>query len=507
MNDPKTILSLVLNNIPQGVFWKDRNSIYLGCNQVISQAVGLNSPDDLVGKSDFDFPSLTAEQAAHFVDSDREVIESGVPKFAIVEPLTRFDGQTIWIETIKVPLRDENGQIIGVLGTWQDVTQRQQSEDALRHSEQRYRSLITATAQMVWISNARGSQLQVTPPLEEFTGLPADQMRGSGWLRAVHPEDRSRAEQEWNAAVSGVRQYECEFRLRRHDGEWRLIHSRGIPLLDSTGEICEWVGIGVDITERRLAELRVQKLNDELEQRVRDRTAELEAANKELEAFSYSVSHDLRAPLRAIDGFSRIVIDDFGDKLPPEALDYLVDVRASTKTMGQLISDLLSFSRLSRSPIKRQKIHPADLVERCLEELQDRRHDERACVTVGDLPDCSADPTLLKQVWMNLIGNAMKYSAKRDQPSLEIGSIPADGPGERIYYVKDNGVGFDMRYAHKLFGVFQRLHRAEEYEGTGVGLAIVQRIVHRHGGRVWAEGKPDAGATFYFALPEHRELP
>jgi two-component system, sensor histidine kinase and response regulator len=226
---------------------------------------------------------------------------------------------------------------------------------------------------------------------------------------------------------------------------------------------------------------------------------ELKAANKELEAFSYSVSHDLRAPLRAIDGFSRILLEEHGQQLPEEAREYLELVRRNTKQMGFLVDDLLSFSRLSRQQVKKQTVAPAKIVRQCLEELRGEQNGRRVEITLGDLPPCLADPSLLKQVWFNLLSNAFKYTRKREVALIDVG-CRGDDPEARTYFVRDNGVGFDMQYAPKLFGVFQRLHRAEDYEGTGVGLAIVQRIVLRHGGRVWAEAQPGEGATFSFTL-------
>lgn len=241
-------------------------------------------------------------------------------------------------------------------------------------------------------------------------------------------------------------------------------------------------------TERKKAERMLRQTNEQLV-----------AANKELEAFTYSVSHDLRAPLRAVDGFSRILMEKYGADMPPDGKRYQNLIRDNAKQMGQLIDDLLAFSRLSRQPLKRQTVETSTLVR---EVLQDLRQDalNQAPVTIKDLAACHADPALLKQVYVNLISNAIKYTRKSESAFVEVGCQRDNG--SPVYYIRDNGVGFDMKYADKLFGVFQRLHRAEEYEGTGVGLAVVQRIVQRHGGRVWAEAAVNKGATFFFTLGE-----
>jgi len=248
--------------------------------------------------------------------------------------------------------------------------------------------------------------------------------------------------------------------------------------------------------EASLAEIRAMK--DTLEVRVAERTAELEAANRELESFSYSVSHDLRAPLRAVDGFSQALIEDYTALLPPDGQRQLGVIRASAQRMGNLIDDLLTFSRLGRQPINARTFDTAALVEPIVKELKAEAKGRNLEILVGALPPMEGDQALLRQVWINLISNAVKYSGKREAARVEIGHQLREG--ETVYFVRDNGTGFDMRYAGKLFGVFQRLHTSEEFEGTGVGLAIVQRVITRHGGRIWAESVLHQGATFFFTL-------
>jgi len=288
------------------------------------------------------------------------------------------------------------------------------------------------------------------------------------------------------------------------------------PVLDEKGEVVYIIHRVEDVTEfvrlkavgsevRTRAEkmeaevyLRAQEVA-EANRHLAQLAAQLENANQELESFSYSVSHDLRAPLRVIDGFSLALLEDYGTSLPIEGQDLLARVRQQAQRMAQLIEDLLEFSRLGRKPLDVTSVDLAALVQAVVQELQQANADRTVAVTVAPLPPAMGDRALLRQVLTNLIGNAFKFTRQRPDAQVEIGF--RDDNGERVYYVRDNGAGFDMQYASKLFGVFQRLHPAADFEGTGVGLALVQRIIHRHGGRVWGEGQVNEGATFQFTLP------
>jgi light-regulated signal transduction histidine kinase (bacteriophytochrome) len=280
---------------------------------------------------------------------------------------------------------------------------------------------------------------------------------------------------------------------------YRLVSVRAVPVVSDSDEVVEWIGAITDIEDQRRTDDELRTLNAELEDRVAARTSALEAANRELESFSYSVSHDLRAPLRAISGFSNLLWEDHKDYLDTEAQRKLGIIRSQAERMGALIDDLLAFSRLGRKSMEPAQLNMAELANNTFQRLN--QHTENAAVTfhVGKLPPATADRSLLEQVWSNLLSNAIKFSSREENPVVEVGAIVDEH--ENVYFVRDNGAGFDPRYSDKLFGVFQRLHDESEFPGTGVGLALVHRIITRHGGRVWADSRPGDGATFHFSLP------
>ena len=285
------------------------------------------------------------------------------------------------------------------------------------------------------------------------------------------------------------------------DGHTIWLSSSKVPLRGADQRVIGILGIYADITQRKLAEEKLNVLNQELERRVAVRTADLEAANKEMEAFSYSVSHDLRAPLRHIDGFLGMLKERIGATLDEKSIHYMDTISSAIKRMGTLIDDLLAFSRMGRSEIATMNVDLGALVRQVIHDFEPETQGRDIDWRVAELPVVVGDFTMLRLVLGNLISNALKFTQKRPHAEIDIGCLPDDGK-EIVIFIRDNGVGFDMKYAHKLFGVFQRLHGVDEFEGTGIGLANVRRIIGRFGGRTWADGQVDGGATFYFSLPK-----
>ena len=376
----------------------------------------------------------------------------------------------------------------------------------LRRSEERFRSLVWASAQIVWTAEANGAFEGDQADWREFTGQRPDQYRGAGWLDAVHPDDRAMTHAAWEEAVASHALYEIEHRLRRHDGAWRRMSARGVPIVDERGAVREWVGVHADVTEQRESEAEIRRLLEEREGQVRA----LAAANAGLEAFSYSVSHDLRSPLSAMSGLSHVLEEDYGDRMDDAGRHLLVRIRANAAHMAELIDGLLELARVTRAEMKHERVDLSELARSIGADLARQFPDHPVRLDIE--PDLVAvgDRRLLAVLLQNLLANAWKYTGKTPAPYVELARAPLpDGaPAQAVAFrVRDNGAGFDMAYAERLFAAFQRLHEAREFEGTGIGLAIVQRIVTRHGGRIWAEASVNQGATFYFTLQPDGRAP
>lgn len=426
-------------------------------------------------------------------------------------PVLTRDGRELLIAWHNSVVTDDAGQVTGLFSSGQNITEQRQAEDVLRAREAFASKIVQTSINGIYIYDlVEGANVYINPTYTKITGHTLESLNTLSpeeFFALFHPEDQPRIAEHMQEVIDDRSGdvVEIEYRFKTTDGRWVWCLSwDSVFERDEDGKVKQFMGTFADITERKLAEEEIRRLNEDLEERVRRRTADLEAANNELEAFAYSVSHDLRAPLRAIDGFSRILAEEHAPRLAAEARRYLDLVRGNARRMGELIDDLLTFSRLGRQTLSVRRVAPADLVRAVIaEDLRHQMEGRDVEITVADLPACEADPNLLRQVYVNLLENALKYTAQREGTRIEVGCRNDDDEhGGVVYFVRDNGVGFDMRYADKLFGVFQRLHRAEEYEGTGVGLATVQRVIHRHGGQVWADAAVGEGATFYFTLGE-----
>jgi len=388
-----------------------------------------------------------------------------------------------------------------------EIQERRRTELALRASQEQLETVVANLTEGLVLADLDGRLIKWNRAGVEMHGLSVEE---EGHTHVVDYDQNFAlftlegtpvpvADWPISRVLRGEQLRDYELCVRRKDRDWERFFSYGGEIVrEPSGRQVALLTI-TDVTARRKTEVALQQLNTELEARVQNRTAALEAVNRELEAFSYSISHDLRAPLRAIDGFAQALVEDFGESLPEDGRRYLRTIRGGTQRMGNLIDDLLTFSRLSRQKFQRESVAMGALATEVLAELVASQSLRRIETQVEPLPDCEGDRALLRQVWTNLLDNALKYTRKSAVAKIHVGARPGEN-GRPVYYVQDNGTGFDMKYVHKLFGVFQRLHRMEEYEGTGVGLALVQRIVQRHGGRAWAEAVPDRGATFFFTL-------
>ena len=469
-------------------------------------------------------------------------LERGTP-YSLELQFKSADNNIKWIRTNgQADIKD--GKVVRVFGNIIDITEHKEIEKALDETKSILQVAMDQSQAGIIIADAPSGKMRYlnNAGLEILGGEGRFKIEDTGinkyssiWQirnlegRALNPD-----EIPLERAITSGHTSSQELIIRRGVDDDRSILSNAAPIRDHNGNIIAGIAVFLDITESQKIKTELQKLNDELEIRIKQRTEELnekiqkldksqkamlymvedlnkvsanlkeeqrklELSNKELESFSYSVSHDLRAPLRAIQGFAGFLEEDYNDKLDDEGKRLLNVIKFNTKKMDQLISDLLNLSRITRTEMNSVEIDMHKLAKSIFEEFATDEQKNKFKISINKIPSIKGDQNLLKQVWANLIQNALKYSSKSDIKELEIGFSKESS--EIIYFIKDKGAGFDSNYKHKLFGVFQRLHSAEEFEGTGVGLAIVQRIIHRHNGRVWAEGEINKGATFYFSLP------
>ncbi|HTJ50179.1 MAG TPA: PAS domain S-box protein [Cyclobacteriaceae bacterium] len=472
--------STTLSSIGDAVIATDNQGNVTFMNPVAQSLTGWEEEDAKGISLDIIFDIINEETRNTVESPVRKVLQHGkVVGLANHTLLIRKDKSEIPIDDSAAPIMDSNGKIEGVVLVFRDVTEQKKNGIALKESEEKFQKAFQASAAGISITRISDATYhEVNDTFTQLTGYTKEELIGH-------------SSSELNMIASINKREEVLQQVRDHgsakDFELTVRQKSGkiIEVLASV-ETIVWrnekyaINIIYDITERKKAE------------------TDLAFANKELESFSYSVSHDLRSPLRSIIGYSKILEEDHRDTLNDEGKRVLDIIRRNSLKMNSLIDDLLLFSKLGRKEIQKSEIDTETLVHQVLAEIKQANF-YRANVTTKSLLPICADPALFTQVWMNLISNALKYSGNKENPTIEIGSHEEEN--EVVYSIKDNGAGFDMQYADKLFGVFQRLHKAQEFEGTGIGLSIVKRIVMRHGGRVWAEGKINEGATFYFSLP------
>jgi len=496
---------------------------FVRVNEAYARACG-RAMTDFSGRNYFElFPD--GETEALF----REVIGSKQPAQAYARPF-RFPehpewGLTYWDWTI-VPIVGDTSEVDFLVFSLNDVTERVRSQHALRESEQRYRSLTWATSQIVWTVNARGEVSDDIPSWRAFTGQSLHEVQGLAWLDAIHPEDRQAAVLRWREAVTQQAACETEYRLRRHDGVYRDMFARGVPVIESDGTLREWVGTCSDVTEQHAAEKELARYRQHLEELVQTRTAELETANrhlhseieqrkeaaevlrhtaeelarsnKELGQFAYIASHDLQEPLRVITGYLQLIESRYRSRLDSEGEEFINFVVEAVERMQQLISDLLEYSRVGSRGRPLQATDAQTVLTRTLAGLKRLIEESQAEITSDPLPTVMADGTQLMQLFQNLIANSIKFHGAQ-RPAIHIQAQRCDG--RWAFSVRDNGIGIERQYFEKIFVIFQRLHTRQKYPGTGIGLAICKKIVERHGGEIWVESTLGEGSTFYFTLP------
>jgi PAS domain S-box-containing protein len=488
---------IFLEEMQEGAVTVDQKGLVVYANRRFADFVG--APLESVMGSFFHDHVCTADQA-----SVQNFLRNESGQGEKIEVSLRVGHQLVPVFLTASPFHIDNskaGKFLCVVVT--DLTPQRKVEAAAavdREWKNRYEAVVRASGHLLYDWNPHSGKVIFGGDIERSIGYSLAEMVGgvNQWESLVHPDDLSTFRAERARAVASKRPLNLEYRVVHRDGSIRYLQDSGFPLIDSDGKITSIVGFRIDVTARKRDEERIRQMNTELERRVLERTAELEFANKEMEAFCYSISHDLRAPLRSIRGYSEIILQEYGEKLDDRGEEFLKRACESAGRMNQLLDDLLRLSVISRGELRQEETDLHLLAQGIVSGLKTAEPDRRVKVKIArDLSACG-DARLLQIALGNLLSNAWKFTSKKREGLIEFDSIQKDG--ERIFFVRDNGEGFDMEWKHRLFGVFERLHSAQEFPGTGIGLAIVQRIIQRHGGRIWAEGKRQKGATFYFTL-------
>ncbi len=479
-----------------GIYMLDAEGSVLSWNKGAENIKGYRA-EEIVGKN----------ISVFYIEEERK---SGKPKHNLEMALkygryetegwhVRKDKSIFWADIVYTPMFDENGKHYGFTEVARDLTSRKKYEEEIKKSNDFLDSVLENIPNMVFVKDANDLRfIRFNKAGEQLLGVSRKELIGRNdydFFSIKQADDftsKDRAVLEGDVVVDIP-----EEEIQTKNGE-RWLHTRKIPIKHATGKPLYLLGISEDITVKKKFDEEIKKLNDELTESV----AQLELANKELESFSYSVSHDLRAPLRAIRGYTKILMEDYAPALVDDAKKIMTGVANNAERMSHLIDDLLQFSRMGKKEMNMALVNMHEVVDFSLNEAK-VAYGSNVKVNINELPSVMADYSLMCNVFSNLISNAIKYSGKVPNPVIEINGLKKNG--EVIYCVKDNGVGFDMKYYDKLFGIFQRLHTTKEFEGTGVGLALVKRIVSRHGGRVWAEAEPDKGAAFYVALNSNNQ--
>jgi PAS domain S-box-containing protein len=484
------------NEAPCGYHSVDKNGTFVRINDTELAWLGYNR-DEVVGK--LKFIDVVASECVQTVLENFPKLVQGGKTTDLEYTMIRKDGSSFPVAVNAVALLDAHGNYVMSRTTMFDTTAMKRVERQFEQANAFLDAVVENIPSMIFVKEAKTLRFaRINRAEEELLGMPREAVIGKT-DQELFPKDQAdffTAKDREVLAAPGFVEI-AEEKLTTANGTL-ILRTRKIGLRDAHGRPQYLLGISDDITEAKQAEESIRTLNADLQ----GRANQLEAANKELESFSYSVSHDLRAPLRAIDGFTRIFEEDYGGQIDDEGRRLLKVVRDNSQRMGLLIDDLLAFSRLGRQPLFMEQTDMKSLAFEALDQVHAGGLGTNASTVIHDLPAAHVDPSLLKQVWINLLSNALKYSSTRKSPQIEVGFLKAENAHDHLtFFVKDNGVGFDMRYYDKLFGVFQRLHRVDEFAGTGVGLAIVHRLITRHGGRVWAEAELDKGATFFFSVP------